>query len=147
MNTTRTLTGIVLAASLATLGMRPAPASANATGWIIGGAAAAAGTLLIINHNKKVHEKYAAYDHEVAAEQAAANNAQAAYAAEHQAYVHEAALVAEYKHETAVQHRIVVGLEQQLRERGRPAGQVASSGRAPATLKPAADGSYGWGTL
>jgi|HubBroStandDraft_1064217.scaffolds.fasta_scaffold25355_3 hypothetical protein len=142
MSTPRTLTSIALAAALATAAGRPLPASANATGWLVGGAAAAAATLIIINHNKQVHAKYAAYDHQVAAEQAAANNAAAAYGSERQAYQHEAALVAAYKHETVVQHRIVVGLEAQLAERGGPtrlvAGEVAPNGSAA---------SYGWGTL
>jgi hypothetical protein len=146
MKSTRTLASIALAASLATLGVRPVPATANATGWIVGGAAVAAGTLLIINHNKKVHEKYAAYDAQVASEQAAANNAQAAYRAERQAYQHEAWLVAEYKHETQVQHRMVVGLEQRLRGHA-PRVADASVTADGSALRPDANGSYGWGTL
>jgi hypothetical protein len=146
MKSTRTFASLVLAATLATLGVRPVPAAANATGWIVGGAAVAAGTLVIINHNKKVHEKYAAYDAQVASEQAAANNAQAAYRAERQAYQHEAWLVSEYKHEAQVQHRMVVGLEQQLR--GRPAHVAEASVRGGSSaLAPDANGSYGWGTL
>jgi hypothetical protein len=142
MSTPRALASIAFAAALATTAGRPLPASANATGWLVGGAAVAAGTLIIINHNKQVHAKYAAYDHQVAAEQAAANDSAAAYRSEREAYQHEAALVVAYKHETTVQHRVVVGLEAQLGERGGPtrlvAGEVVPGGSAP---------SYGWGKL
>ncbi|MGD0052830.1 MAG: hypothetical protein ABSD03_13595 [Vulcanimicrobiaceae bacterium] len=143
MSTPRTLASLALAAALATAAERPLPASADATPWIVGGAAAAAATLLIINHNKQVHAKYAAYDHQVAAEQAAANDAAAAYRSERQAYQHEAALVAAYKHETTVQHRIVVALERQLGERGGPTRLVADE---PGQVVPSGT-SYGWGTL
>jgi len=145
MKPIRTSICLALAAALGMVGVRPAPASADATGWIVGGAAAAAATLLIINHNKKVHEKYAAYDHEVASEQAAANNARAAYLSEREAYEHEAALVAEYKHETVVQHRIVVGLERQVGHGRELTRRTAIPGERVAVGRNTA--SYGWGTL
>ena len=77
--------------------MPSAPALADgaaSTRNIIGGAALVGGALLIINHNRKVHQKYAEYDRRQAYTQAQANNAEAAYASERQAYNHEAALVA-----------------------------------------------------
>ena len=103
MKSTRTLASLALAASLATLGVHPVPAAADASGW-------------------------------------------AAYRAEHKAYVHEAALVAQYKHETQVQRRMVIGLEQQLRGRmSRVADASVTAGGS--ALAPDANGSYGWGTL
>jgi hypothetical protein len=113
--TKRRLACLSLAAALATTALPAAPAladgAASTRNIILGGAAAA---LLIINHNKKVHEKYAEYDRRQAATQAEANNAEAAYESERSAYAHEAALVASYQHEVAVQHQEVLRLRQQL---------------------------------
>jgi hypothetical protein len=104
-----------LAAALAATAIPAAPAladgAASTRNIILGGAAA---TLLIINHNRKVHQKYAEYDRRQAQTQAEASNAQAAYASERQAYAHEAALVQGYQHEVAVQHHEVVMLRRQL---------------------------------
>ena len=88
-----------------------ADGAASTRNIILGGAAA---TLLIINHNRKVHQKYAEYDRRQAQTQAAASNAEAAYESERSAYAHEAALVQGYQHEVAVQHRTVVELRRQL---------------------------------
>ena len=95
----------------------PLPASADgaaSTRNIIFGAAAIGGTLLIVNHNKKVHQKNAEYDQRQAQTQAEANQAQAAYESEKRAYSNEAALVREYHNEVAYQHKIVRQKDQQI---------------------------------
>ncbi len=161
--TKRRLACLSLAATLAVTALPAAPAladgAASTRNIIIGGAAAA---LLIINHNKKVHEKYAEYDRRQATTQAAANNAEAAYESERQAYGHEAALVSSYRHEVAVQHQEVLRLRHQIAmTRGRaPAANVASApqpvfhplvagARSTGSEQPArvANVSYGWGAL
>lgn len=95
----------------------PAPARADgaaSTRNIIFGAAAVGGTLLIINHNKKVHEKYAAYDRQQAATAAERNQAQAAYSSEKDAYDNEVALNRDLKREVAYQHNAVGARDRQI---------------------------------
>ena len=166
----RRLACLSLAATLAATTLPAAPAladgAASTRNIIIGGAAAA---LLIINHNKKVHEKYAEYDRRQASTQAEANNAEAAYESERSAYNHEAALVASYRHEVAVQHQEVLRLRHQIAmsqrartqnvAQARPAfhplvaaartNTVASNGSANAapTRIASASNTYGWGTF
>jgi hypothetical protein len=159
--TKRRLACLSLCAALAVTAAPAAPALADgaaSTRNIIFGGAAIAGTLLIINHNKKVHEKYAEYDRRQAQTQAAANNAEAAYESERSAYAHEAALVSSYKHEVAIQHDEVVRLRHQIAMTERARANVAqtqpafhplvagaqASEPAPTRL---ANVSYGWGTL
>ncbi len=106
-----------LAAILSTSLVAPQPAAADgaaSTRNIIFGAAAVGGTLLILNHNKKVHQKYAEYDRRQAETEAERNQAQAAYESERQAYDHETALVDEYRQETAYQHSQVVGRDREI---------------------------------
>jgi hypothetical protein len=147
MNMKRTLASIALAGTVALTAVPAAPALADgaaSTRNIIGGAAIVGGTLLIINHNKKVHQK----EDEMASAQAQAeenaNDAQAAYQSEHKAYMAQVALNGEYKHEVAVQHQMIVQMRNQLASAQR-AGYV---GAAPAP-QPArvATTSYGWGNL
>jgi hypothetical protein len=153
----RRLASLALAASLAATVVPATPAladgAASTRNIILGGAAA---TLLIINHNRKVHQKYAEYDRRQAQTQAAADNAQEAYASERQAYAHEAALVASYKHEVAIQHDEVVRLRHQLAMSGRSSGHVAAARNRPGSLVASARAqqpmrvanvSYGWGAL
>jgi hypothetical protein len=147
MNMKRTLASAALAGTLALTAIPVAPALADgaaSTRNIIGGAALVGGTLLIINHNKKVHQK----EDEMASAQAqaeeSANNAQAAYEAERRAYQAQVAINGEYKHEVAVQHSMIVQMREQLASAQR-AGYVAS---APAQQpQRVATTSYGWGTL
>ena len=143
-----------------------ADGAASTRNIIFGTAAAAAGTLLIINHNKKVHEKYAEYDRQQAATQSEANQSQAAYESERQAYEHEANLVSEYKQETSVQHGVVkeqtaeiASLKRSLQlAKARPAGSrttfVQQASIAPAEThvartqsktRPIEVATYGWG--
>jgi hypothetical protein len=112
----RIATGSLIAA-LAVTSLAPRPALADgaaSTRNIIFGAAAIGGTLLILNHNKKVHEKYAEKDRLQAQTQAQANNAEAAYESEREAYSHEAALNQEYQKEVAYQHHMVVMQQRQI---------------------------------
>jgi hypothetical protein len=159
--TKRRLACFTLAAALGATAM-PAPAladgAASTRNIIIGGAAA---TLLILNHNRKVHQKYAEKDRAIARQQARASDAEAAYYSERQAYAHEAALVASYQHEVAIQHQEVLRLRHQLAMSRRPAQHVAAAQPQPAyhplvaaaSSRPdraptrIANVSYGWGTL
>lgn len=144
--TKRRLACFALTAALAATAVPSASAladgAASTRNILIGGAAA---TLLIINHNRKVHQKYAEYDRRQAQTQAQANNAEAAYEAERSAYEHEAALVAGYKHEVAVQHQMVVQLRRQLALSQR--GSRSPSGAPHATVAVRPGQSLGWGTL
>lgn len=157
--TKRMLTSLALSIGLAGSAVAPALAdgAASTRNIIIGGAAA---TLLIINHNKKVHERYAEASRRQAQTQAEADNARSAYYSEKRAYEHEAALVQQYKREVAVQHREILALRHQVALERHRAGQ-ANAGRSvsfaqPAHVKPSAAAdrsvkiastSYGWGNL
>jgi hypothetical protein len=143
MNMKRTLASIALAGMV---GFTAAPALADgaaSTRNIIGGAALVGGTLLIINHNKKVHQK----EDEMASAQAQAeenaNNAQAAYQSERKAYLAQVALNGEYQHEVAVQHQMIVQMRTQLAS----AQKAGYAGAAPAQPVRIATTSYGWGQL
>jgi hypothetical protein len=160
----RHLACLGLAASLMATAV-PAPALADgaaSTRNIILGGAAIAGTLLIINHNRKVHQKYAEYDRRQAQTQAAASNAEAAYQSERQAYSHEAALVSSYQHEVAIQHQEVLRLRHQLAMSHSASSHVAATSNgatgplvAGARVSDPMNGtriasnapSYGWGSL
>ena len=161
--TKRRLACFSLAAALATTALPAAPAladgAASTRNIIIGGAAA---TLLILNHNRKVHEKYAEKDRAIARQQARASDAEAAYYSERQAYAHEAALVASYRHEVAIQHQEVLRLRHQIAMSRRPAQQHVAAAQPQPAFHPlvaaasyhpdrgatrVATTSYGWGTL
>jgi len=153
----------IIAATLAlifgTVFLAPKPVYADgaaSTRNIIFGAAAVGGALLIINHNKQVHAKYAAYDQRQAQLSAENANMQAAYASERSAYNHEVALVNEYKKEVAYQHQVVTSQQQQIAQLQGQAGlshsmtfaqptqptAIAHSGHAQPQVV-----SYGWGTF
>jgi hypothetical protein len=152
MTTKRSLASFALAAALATIAVPATPVLADgaaSTRNIIGGAALVGGALLVINHNKKVHEKYAEDARNQAAAEAAANDAQAAYTHERRAYLSEVALVNEYKHESTIQHNEIVRLRQQLAA-AKPAFAAPSAAMVPAQpARPVrvASVSYGWGSL
>jgi hypothetical protein len=149
MNMKRTLASIALAGTVAMTAIPAAPALADgaaSTRNIIGGAALIGGTLLIINHNKKVHQK----EDEMASAQAqaeeSANNSQAAYQAERRAYLAQVALNGEYKHEVAVQHKMIVQMRNQLASAQR-AHSTNTVGTAPSQPTRVATTSLGWGNL
>lgn len=146
-----------LAASLA-LTVPAAPALADgaaSTRNIILGAGAAA--LLIINHNRKVHEKYAEKDRRQAQTAQERDNAWAAYSSEKSAYDNLATANSELRKEVAYQHKIIVQQRQQLAMNGgshhsarvakasqrKPARQVAFAQHVKSN--DVASISYGWG--
>ncbi|GAC1424969.1 MAG: hypothetical protein NVSMB5_19180 [Candidatus Velthaea sp.] len=149
--TKRMLTTLALSAGLAVSSVAPALANgaASTRNIIIGGAAA---TLLIINHNKKVHERYAEDSRRQAQTQASADNARAAYYSERRAYQNEAALVGQYKREVALQHREIISLRHEVAmersrvNRNRSLGYVQPA-RASVGPRRVANVSYGWGHL
>jgi hypothetical protein len=108
---------------------------------IILGGAAAAGTLLIINHNKKVHERYAEDAQRQAATASERNQAQAAYAAERSAYDHQLAINGELQKETALQHRMIVQLQRDVAQWKKRVAAQKTARKNPPLI------SYGWGRL
>ena len=146
MNVKRTLASIALAGAVALTAVPVAPALADgaaSTRNIIGGAAVIGGTLLIINHNKQVHAKEDQMAQAQASAEESADNAQAAYESERRAYLGEVAINNEYKHEVALQHRLIEQMRVQLASAQR-AGYVAAAPAQPARV---ATTSYGWGSL
>lgn len=157
---------LVVAFALAFLPGRQAFADgAASTRNILLGIGAAAGTLIIINHNKKVHEKYAQDAANEAALQSQRDNAEAAYKAEVKAYNNQVAVTDNLKREVALkdqmladQNAIIKQQKTQLAQLGVQAQTVAVS-RAPAMHSAPTSASvasapttnmmvsYGWGTL
>jgi hypothetical protein len=151
----------VLAASLL-VGLAPsAPVKADgaaSTRNILIGAAAA--TLLIVNHNRKVHERYAQDAQTQAALAAQRNDAQAAYASEKKANENLQAANAELKREVAYQHDIITKQDQKLAAvksstltspNYASTSSVATTSRKPGvgstSNQTVAVVSYGWGTI
>lgn len=145
--------------------LAPAPRAladgAASTRNILLGIGAAAATLIIINHNKKVHEKYAQDAATQASLASQRNDAQAAYQAELRAYNNERALADNYKHEVSVKDEEISDLnalvsqqKQQLAQMGvatqpvavAPVTQPAKHGAAPKVVNTQVV-SYGWGTI
>lgn len=146
MNMKRTLVSLALAGTVALTAVPAAPALADgaaSTRNIIGGAAIAAGTLIVINHNKQVHAKEDQMASAQAQSEENANDAQAAYAAERKAYRAQVAVTADYRHEVAVQHRMIVHMRDQLASAQRQ-GYVAAAPAQPAHVATTSDG---WGNL
>lgn len=156
----RALAGTTLAAMLALL-VPAAPALADgaaSTRNIILGLGAA--TYLIIQHNRKVHEKYAEYDRRQAELQSENNDAWAAYRSEKNAYGNAVAEIGDLKREVAYQHNVVEQLRHQVAMAKRSSGhgftQTAyvppSQHAAPAVHHAAPSNnvamvSYGWGQI
>lgn len=160
----RSLAGTALAAMLALL-VPAAPALADgaaSTRNILLGVGAA--TYLIIQHNRKVHEKYAEYDRRQAELQSENNDAWAAYSSEKNAYSNELAEVVDLKREVAYQHNVVLQLRHQLAMSGRahsyqqtafvsrpsPVSRTSRrtvANRSAVNRNDVAMVSYGWGQL
>jgi hypothetical protein len=159
----RALAGTTLAAMLALL-VPAAPALADgaaSTRNIILGVGAA--TYLIIQHNRKVHEKYAEYDRRQAELQSENNDAWAAYRSEKNAYSNSLAEISDLKREVAYQHNVVTQLRHQLAMQGsnrtqsfsrvasapkpRAASHRATTRRVAARSNDVAMVSYGWGDI
>jgi hypothetical protein len=145
--------------------LAPAPRAladgAASTRNILLGVGAAAGTLLIINHNKKVHQKYAEDAQKEATLANQRDDAQAAYKAEQRAYDNQLAVSQNLKKEVAVkdnvisaQKQAIAQQQQQLAQLGIQSQVVAAAPAVTHAVKPAPmQGhsaqmlSYGWGTL
>lgn len=163
-------TKVWLAASLVAallVSLAPAPRAladgAASTRNILMGIGAAAGTLIIINHNKKVHQKYAEDAQKQAATAAQRDDARAAYQAEVKAYQNQVAVTSELKKEVAVKDRMIeqqkLALQQQNQQLAQLGIQVQQQQPAAAPVKPAAPKpapvlnhsaqmlAYGWGTF
>lgn len=158
----RALAGTALAATLA-LAVPAAPALADgaaSTRNILLGVGAA--TYLIIQHNRKVHEKYAEYDRRQAELRSENNDAWAAYSSEKKAYGNALAEVVDLKREVAYQHNVIVQQRHQIamaqRSNSRPQTAAfvsqplrSSSGTRRVASKPPSKDvamvSYGWGDI
>lgn len=147
------IAGVTLTALLAGL-IPAAPSLANgaaSTRNIFLGIGAA--TYLIIQHNRKVHEKYAADAARQAALSQQRNDAVAAYQAERKAYLQEVAINTDLKREVAYQHNIVLQDRQALAmARIHPSfvtRTVAAAPAVPGQRDPVqvAMVSYGWGSV
>lgn len=105
-------------------------------------------TYLIIQHNRKVHEKYAEDARQQAALESQNSNMQAAYNSERTAYTNARAEIVDLKREVAYQHSLIV------RQRGQVAMQTGF-GSQPTRVAAASYGpgkqasmvSYGWGQV
>jgi hypothetical protein len=160
----RALAGTALAATLA-LAVPAAPALADgaaSTRNILLGVGAA--TYLIIQHNRKVHEKYAEYDRRQAELKSENNDAWAAYSSEKKAYNNTLAEVVDLKREVAYQHNVIAQQRHQLAMAQRSSSHPQTvafvsqpvrsnrngSAHRAASKPPSKDVamvSYGWGNL
>lgn len=161
MNLKRAIAGTTLAAMMAAL-VPAAPALADgpaSTRNILLGIGAA--TYLIIQHNRKVHERYAEDARRQAELQSENNDAWAAYSSEKNAYSNSLAEISDLKREVAYQHNVIVQQRQQLAMAGRSDRIVAyapaktrkshtGAKRRVASRPPSSDVamvSYGWGSI
>ncbi|HEV2261512.1 MAG TPA: hypothetical protein VGR69_04405, partial [Candidatus Rubrimentiphilum sp.] len=99
----------MLAAATPTVAMADGAAS---TRNILLGAGLA--TYLIIQHNRKVHEKYAEDARRQAELQSENNNIQAAYSSEQSAYSNSLAEIRDLKREVAYQHSVIMQQRHQM---------------------------------
>jgi hypothetical protein len=157
----RALAGTTLAAMMALL-VPAAPALADgaaSTRNIILGIGAA--TYLIIQHNRKVHERYAEDARRQAELQSENHDAWAAYSAEKRANDNSLAEISDLKREVAYQHNIIVQQRHQLAmgqrngfaqhvayaPQRRNAPQHSRSVASRARSNDVAMVSYGWGQI
>ena len=152
MNIKRALAGTALAAVLAT--MAPAPSLADgaaSTRNIILGVGAA--TYLIIQHNRKVHQRYAEDARRQAELSQQRNDAWSAYNAERVAYQQQLAANADLRREVAYQHHVIAQQRQQLAmapvRRGftQTISMSSTRQRSRSGGRQVAMTSYGWGRL
>jgi|SRR5580700_3456268 hypothetical protein len=145
-----------LLVGLAPSGPVKADGAASTRNILLGAAAA---TLLIVNHNRKVHERYAQDAQTQAALAAQRNDAQAAYASEKKANENLQVANSELKREVAYQHDIITKQDQKLAAvksstltspNYASTSSVASTPRRPgvgSNPQTVAVVSYGWGTI
>jgi hypothetical protein len=158
MNIKQALASVALTGSLALL-IPAAPVQADGAAStrniiLLGGAAA----YMIIQHNRKVHEKYAEDARRQAALSQENNDAWAAYHQEQRAYAQEVAVNQELKKEVAYQHKVVDQQRQQLTALGTHSGFVNQqhvaqqnvarpNGNRQNATQQVAMVSYGWGDI
>ena len=163
MNVKQAFATLTLAA--VTAGSVPAPAMADgaaSTRNILLGVGAA--TYLIIQHNRKVHERYAEDARRQSALEQENNNTMAAYRDEVRAYNEQVAVNASLKREIAYQHSVVEKQRHQLAllnvhqnfvaerpsqpmPRRRAAVRIGQRRQQDSQPSQLAMVSYGWGTL
>jgi uncharacterized protein involved in exopolysaccharide biosynthesis len=106
-------------------------------------------TYLIIQHNRKVHEKYAEDARQQAALESQNSNMQAAYNSERTAYSNARAEIVDLKREVAYQHSVIVQQRGQVAMQTgfgtQPATRVAAASYGPG--KQVSMVSYGWGQI
>ena len=149
----------IAGAALAGLLMSLAPAApvfadgAASTRNIILGVGAA--TYLIIQHNRKVHQRYAEDARRQAQLSQQANDATAAYNSEKRAYDQQAAVNADLQREIAYQHSVIVQQRQQLASLNvhnnfmtqRIVGTAPKGKHVAKRASQVAVVSYGWGSV
>ena len=144
------LIGLMLLASVPKTTLADGAAS---TRNILIGVGAAAATLIIINHNKKVHQKYAEDAQKQAALAAQRDDAQAAAKQYKLAYEHETVVAGELKKEVAIQQSEISKLQAAVASVNPPGSNFVASKPAPASATksiataPAQVVSYGWGSF
>jgi uncharacterized protein HemX len=144
----RAIAGTTMAAMLAAAAPSAALADgAASTRNILLGAGLA--TYLIIQHNRKVHEKYAEDARRQAALQSENSNMQAAYSSERSAYSNAEAEIVDLKREVAYQHSVIAQQRHQVAMQNgfgsQPGTRVAAASYGPG--KQVAMVSYGWGKI
>jgi len=113
--------------------------AASTRNIIFGAAAAGVGTAVVINHNKKVHQKIDEKDAQIHSLDQQRSDAETSSQSEHQAYLHEVAIANQYMAENASLKREVAGLQNRR--------QVSLNGAPGAPPLRVASVSYGWGRL
>jgi hypothetical protein len=143
----RAIAGTTMAAMLALAAPSAAMADgAASTRNILLGAGLA--TYLIIQHNRKVHERYAEDARRQAELQSENSNMQAAYSSERSAYQNALAEIVDLKREVAYQHSVIVGQRHQVAAQGfgtQPRTRVEGASMSPS--RQVAMTYYGWGTI
>ncbi len=112
-------------------------------------------TYLIIQHNRKVHERYAEDARRQAELQSQNSNMAAAYSSERSAYSNALSEIVDLKREVAYQHSVIVGQRHQLAMQGGFGSTSAGTSTSPRTRVAAASMSpqqvsmvsYGWGQV
>ena len=153
MKHARITAGLLIGALLFAAAPKPmalADGAASTRNIILTGAAAA-GTLIIINHNKKVHQKYAEDAQKQAELASERNDAQAAARQYKIAYEHETEVVSNLKREVAIQQNEISQLKAQVASINPPGSNFVATKPVPQPMahgtnaNPAQVVAYGWG--
>jgi len=148
MSVQRAIAAVLLFACVLTAvpAVRVAANGAASTRNIILGIGAA--TYLILQHNRKVHQRYAEDAQRQAALEQQRNDLNAAYTAERRAYEEEVAVNATLRREISYQHQVVTQQRHELTSLNVHDNFVAANdARTRSGTQPVALVSYGWGDL